>query len=103
MNAEAITAVSAAVVALVQVSKWSGIPDRWGPVVVLILSAVGVAIWAYSQSALPMRTELFGYFAGWIVVAAAAAGVFGFTRAGAEAVTRTKSPPAGGAGGSPTN
>lgn len=103
MNAESITAVSAAVVAITQICKWSGIPDRWGPLLVLLLSAIGVGVWAFSQDVLPMRTDLFSYFAGWIVVAAAAAGVFGFTRAGAEAITRTKAPPTGGAGGSPTN
>lgn len=102
MNAEAIVAVSAAVTALTQLIKWSGwVDDKTGPVVVLVLSLLGVALWAYSQSALPTRLELFAYFAGWVAVSLTAAGIFGFTRAGSEAVTRTKAPPSG-AGGSPT-
>lgn len=103
MDAQAIIAVSAAVTGLVQVCKWARLPDHWGPVAVLALSLVGVAIWGYSQAALPGRVELFGYFAGWITVALASAGIFGFTRAGSAAVTRATEPPMGGAGSSPTH
>ena len=42
MNAESIVAVSAAVVALVQLVKWAGLPDHYGPVAVLVLSLFGV-------------------------------------------------------------
>lgn len=103
MDAQAIVAVSAAVTGLTQVFKWQGLPDHLGPVAVLILSLLGVAAWGYSQEALPGRVELFGYFAAWITVALTSAGVFGFTRAGAAAVTRAKEPPMDGAGSSPTH
>lgn len=101
MNGEAIVSVSAAVVALVQLAKWSGVPDRWGPAAVLGLSALGVAVWAFTQPTVS-RADAFGYFAGWIAVATSAAGIFGFTRAAAAAVTRVSPPPATGAGSEPT-
>lgn len=100
MDAQAVIAVSAAVVALVQLFKWGFIPDRFGPLAVLVLSAIGVGFWAWSQGDFT-RATAFGYFAGWITIATSAAGIFGFTRAGAEAVTKTTSPPSG-AGNSPT-
>ena len=97
MNGEAIVSVSAAVVALTQFAKWAGINERIGPLVVLALSALGVGLWAYSTGTY-QRTELFGYFAGWVAVATGAAGVFGFTRAAGSAVTSAQAPPRGGAG-----
>lgn len=101
MDGQAIISVSAAVVALTQLLKWGGIPDKVGPLVVLLLAAVGVAVWVYSQGIYD-RKVLFDLFAGWIAVATSAAGVFGFTRAAASAVASAKPPPAGGAGSSPT-
>jgi hypothetical protein len=98
MDAEAIIAVSAAVVTLTQLLKWSGIPDKAGPLAVLILAILGVAMWGYSTEPAWERNLLFTYFSGWIAVATSAAGVFGFTRAASSAVTSGKSPPAGGAG-----
>lgn len=102
MTPEAIITVSAAVVALVQLLKWGGIPDKAGPLAVLVLSALGVAIWAYATLPVWDRALTFALFAGWIAVATSAAGVFGFTRAASSAVTSAKAPPSGGAGGSPT-
>ena|SRR5688500_9502745 len=101
MDGEAIVAVSAAVVALVQLLKWAVIPDRYGPVSVLGLALVGVAFWAWAEGSFE-RTQAFEYFAGWIAVATSAAGVFGFTRAAAESVVRAMPPPGGAAGSSPT-
>ena len=103
MTAEAIITVSAAVVACVQLAKWSGLTDKLGPWAVLILSAFGVGLWGYSIGTFE-RTQVFGYFAAWITVATSAAGVFGFTRSAPAAVTALKSPPATepGAGSSPT-
>lgn len=100
MDGEAILTVSAAVVALTQLIKWGGLPDRVGPLAVLALALVGVAFWGYAEGTFE-RTKAFEYFAGWVAVATSAAGVFGFTRASKEAVTKT-SPPPSGAGGSPT-
>jgi hypothetical protein len=86
MNAEALATIAAAVVALTQLAKWGGLPDHTGPLAVLGFSALGVILWGYSTEPAFARAELFTYFSGWIVVATSAAGVFGFTRAGAAAV-----------------
>lgn len=101
MSGEAIVSVSAAVVALTQLIKWAGMPDRWGPVAVLVLAAVGVAIWVYTFGNFE-RNATFSIFAGWIAVATSAAGIFGFTRASAAAVTAVRPPSPSAAGGSPT-
>lgn len=103
MSAEAIVAISAAVTALVQLSKWAGLKDSWGPIVVILFSGVGVLIWLLSQTVWPpARTDTWDIFAGWVSVALASAGIFGFTRASVSAVTAAKAPPADGAGSSPT-
>ena len=101
MNGEAIIAVSAATVALTQLVKWAGLPDKVGPLAVLTLSALGVVFWGWSIGDVT-RASSFGYFAGWIAVSTSAAGVFGFTRASGDAVAKMTSPPQGGAGQSPT-
>ena len=75
MNGEAIMSVSAAVVALVQLVKWGGLPDSYGPLGVLVLSALGTAFWGWTVGDF-QRATAFGYFAGWISVATSAAGVF---------------------------
>lgn len=100
MDAQAIITVAATVVALVQLVKWSGLPDSKGPLAVLGLSLLGVAFWGWSTGTFS-RTQAFGYFAGWIAVSTSAAGVFGFTRQAAVAVAGTKTP-ASGAGANPT-
>jgi hypothetical protein len=97
MDGQAIITVSAAVVALTQLIKWSGLPDKLGPLSVLVLAAVGVAGWGWSHETTYERAKAFEYFAGWIAVATSAAGVFGFTRAGTDAVTSARKPPAGAA------
>lgn len=102
MDAQAIITISAAVVALTQLVKWGGVPDKYGPLAVLLLAALGVAAWAYSANVIFERSQTFVYFAGWIAVATSSAGVFGFTRAGSEQLVKMKPPPGGGAGASPT-
>ncbi len=97
MNGQAIISVSAAVVALTQLIKWAGLPDRTGPLAVLAFSLFGVVFWGWSVGDLS-RASAFGYFAGWIAVATSAAGVFGFTRASGDAVSKMTAPPQGGAG-----
>ena len=96
-------AISAAVVALVQMIKWAGMPDKYGAIAVLALSLVGVALWGYSQSLMFQGPMIWQYFTGWINVALAAAGIFGFTRAGVESVSRMTPPPGGSAGSSATH
>ena len=100
MDGEAIVSVSAAVVALTQLLKFSGLPDSKGPLAVLGLSLFGVVFWGYSVGNFE-RAVAFQYFAGWISVSTSAAGIFGFTRAASVAVTKTTAPPSG-AGASPT-
>jgi hypothetical protein len=102
MDATTIALVAATVTALTQIVKWAGLPDRWGPLAVIALAFVGVAVWAYSRgNPATFRYDLFDYFSGWITVALTAAGIFGFTRAAASTVTQIKAPP-GGAGQNPT-
>lgn len=101
MNGEAIVVVSGAVVALTQLVKWAGLKDNYGPLAVLTLAAIGVVFWGWSEGDIT-RATAFTYFAGWIAVSTSAAGVFGFTRAGASAVSRMTPPPDSGAGSSPT-
>lgn len=98
MNAESIASIAAAVVALTQLLKWGGIPDKLGPLAVMILAALGVGLWGYSTEPAYGRSLVFTYFAAWIMVATSAAGIFGFTRAAGSAVIAAKAPPPGGAG-----
>lgn len=86
MNGEAILTVSAAVVTGTQLFKWGGLSGTFAPLVVVALSLIGVVLWGYSEGTFA-RTQTFEYFAGWIAVASSAAGVFGFVREGAAAVT----------------
>ncbi|HEX8177875.1 MAG TPA: hypothetical protein VF543_22490 [Pyrinomonadaceae bacterium] len=101
MDATAIATVTIPVVAFTQIIKWAGLPDRRGPLVVVILSALGVIFWGWSTNTLS-RVSAFSFFAGFTLVTTSAAGVFGFTRSLPEAVTSTNNPPAG-AGANPTS
>lgn len=102
MSGQAILTVSASVVALTQLMKWSkAVSDQRGPLVVLVLALFGVMFWGWTTGDIG-RATAFGYFAGWIAVATSAAGVYGFTRSGPEAITSTATPPSG-AGASLTN
>lgn len=101
MDGQATLTIAAAVVALTQFVKWAGVPDKWGPISVMLVSLLGVALWGWSVGIVE-RAQAFEYFVGWINVTLAAAGVFGFTRAGGEAVSRMTPPPGSGAGSSPT-
>jgi hypothetical protein len=90
--------VAVAVVGLTQLLKWSNlIPDRYGPGAVLAWAALGTLMWAWSLGRL-QQALAFDLFSGWIVIAATAAGVYGFTRASAASVTKMAPPPATGAG-----
>lgn len=102
MGSQAILAVSTSVVMLTQLFKWAKVvTDQRGPLMVLVLALFGVAFWGWTTGDIS-RASAFGYFAGWITVSTSAAGVYGFTRSGPEAITATSTPPAG-AGASPTN
>jgi hypothetical protein len=95
-------AISAAVVALVQLVKWAGMPDNYGPIAVMVFSLLGVALWGYSEGSPFAGRMIWQYFTGWINVALAAAGIFGFTRAAGATVTRMSPPPSTGAGSEKT-
>jgi hypothetical protein len=95
MNAEAILLVAGVVVGLTQYVKWAGLASRWAPFAVLLLSGIGVAIWAYSTLDAWDRRLAFSIFAGWASVVFAAAGVYGFVKETAStvmSVTKTVEP-----------
>lgn len=89
MDGQAILTVSGSVVALVQLMKWAGLPDGYGPLGVLVASIFGVSVWGYSRGQFE-QALLFDYFAGTIAVMTSAAGVFGFTRAAGDALAKFK-------------
>lgn len=95
-------AISTAVVALVQLSKWGFLNDKYGPLAVMLYSLLGVALFGYSKSIPFAGANVWEYFIGFINVMLMAAGIFGFTRASGEAVSRMTPPPGGGAGSSST-
>ena len=98
MDATTMGLISAAVVGCTQLTKWSNlIPDRYGPLAVMLWSAIGVLLWAWSEDQLQRRLA-FELFSGAVVIALAAAGIYGYTRAAAEGVTKMAPPPATGAG-----
>jgi hypothetical protein len=101
VDPQASITISAAVVTLTSLVKWGGLPDKLGPLAVLVLSAMGCVIWSYSQEVPFARTQSFAYFATWATVATSAAGIFGFTRASGAAVSELRRPPEG-AGQNPT-
>jgi hypothetical protein len=103
MSSEGAVAVSAAVVALVQLAKWAGMRDSYGPGAVIVVSMLGVLMWLVSgESWPPGRVDIWPIFTGIINVTLASAGVFGFTRAAASAVSSFAPPPSDGAGSSKT-
>lgn len=101
MTPQEALGVSALVTALTQVAKWSGVPDRYGPVVVLLISALATALWAWDAS-IPFRGNGFILVSNAAQIALQAAGIFGFTRASASAVIALTSPPAGAGGDATT-
>ena len=83
MDTTAIAAIAAAVVALTQLLKWaSWFPNDLAPLVVLISSFGGVALWVWSNTGEIgfYREHAFAYFAAGTIVATSAAGVFGFAK-----------------------
>lgn len=101
MTPEAILTVSAAVLTCTQLAKWTGVPDKYGPIAVLAFSAAGVLLWIWTNGTFA-RADGFGYFAGWLAVSLSSSGVYGFSRASGEALTRLTAPPSTGGGSEPT-
>lgn len=81
MDAADVLQIAAVVVPLAEVVKFSRrVPESSGVPVVMLLSALGVALWAVSQDSAFSRSDAFGLFAGWVTVVISAAGVYGFIR-----------------------
>jgi hypothetical protein len=78
MDGLAIVRVSAAVVGLMFLLRWAGVSQRCAPLLVAVLAAVGVGVWAYAHGPVG-QSEIFDYVGGWIAVATSAATVWGFT------------------------
>jgi hypothetical protein len=92
VEAQVVMTVSAAVVALVQFIKWSGLRDGYAPYAVAVTSALGVALWAWDNQ-VPLSGNAFKLFAGWVSVTLSAAGVFGFVRSMPETVAAMRQEP----------
>ena len=80
MDELAIMRVSGVVVALMYLLRWAGVTPRWAPLLVPLLSALGIGLWAFANAPIS-RPETFSYLAGWVAVATSAATAWGFTSA----------------------
>ena len=91
MDGLAVMRVTVVVVGIMQLLRWAGVPERWAPLLVAGLSALGVALWAVGQG--PVNPSvLFSYMTGWVAVATSAAMVWGFTWAAASTARRSRHP-----------
>lgn len=96
MDVPTAAAIAAAlVVPLVQLAKWAGWPGQRAPLLVLLLSAVGTALYRASTAVPLVWGDAWLLPVTWVGVATIAAGLFGFTRALPEALTATRQPPPG--------
>lgn len=77
MDGLAVMRVTVVVVGLMHLLRWSGVSERWAPLLVAVLSALGVALWAVGQGPVN-EAVLFSYVSGWVAVATSAAMVWGF-------------------------
>jgi hypothetical protein len=89
VDAQAMAGVTTAIVALTQLTKWFGMPTKYAPVLVMSLSFIGCMFWGWTHANISRETA-WDYFVGWIMVSTSAAGVWGFTRSTAEALTSGK-------------
>lgn len=79
LDAGAIIMIAGAVVALVELLKHGGVPNRYGLAVVVVSSAFGVLLWGWSNDDLS-RATAFDYFAGIVAVTTSSGGVYGLVR-----------------------
>lgn len=86
--------IGVVVAGLTQVAKWSNFPAQRAPLLVLALSLILTAVYAWSSGQLTreMAWPLLGQA---VEAALVAAGIYGYVRGGPESVTATKSPPPG--------
>ena len=82
MDELAIMRVSGVVLALMYLVRWAGVSPRWAPLLVPLLSALGVGLWAYANGPIS-QPAMFSYLAGWVAVAPSAATAWGFSCAAA--------------------
>ena len=87
MDGLAIMSVSAAIVALMHLLRWAGVPRQWAPLLVPALAALGVGVWAIAHGPFT-NADIFNYIAGWIAVTTSAATVWGFRWAAAGRLER---------------
>jgi len=92
MDALAILEVSGSVAGLMYLLRWAGVSRRWAMLLVPLVSALCVGIWAYANGPIE-RPNAFSYVAGWVAVATSAATVWGFSWA---ALTRLERRPRSG-------
>jgi hypothetical protein len=78
MDALAVMRVTVVVVGVMHLLRWAGVPERWAPLLVAVLSSLAVVLWAVSQGVTGAE-GWFGYLSGWVAVATSAATVWGFT------------------------
>lgn len=79
IDAAAAIAIGGLVTALVQMAKWSGMGDKYGPLAIAASSLGATVLWVYSKGAYD-RSLLFDFAAGWANIMLTSAGIFGFTR-----------------------
>jgi hypothetical protein len=80
MDELAIMRVSGVVLAVMYLLRWAGVSHHWAPLLVPLLSAFGVGLWAYANAPIS-QPETFSYLAGWVAVATSAATAWGFSSA----------------------
>lgn len=97
MPSGVMVAVAALAFGIVQYLKFAGLPDKWGPFIVVAIAAVVVVLWAageYMDNGFLGRP--LGYLFDVMSVTFTAAGVYGFARSvGPSSVTTARKPPAG--------
>ena len=77
-----VVRVAGVVLALMYLLRWAGVTPRWAPLLVPLLSALGVGLWAYANGPIS-QPAMFSYLAGWVAVATSAATAWGFSSAAA--------------------
>ena len=90
MGAQAGVACAAGAIALAQLIKFVfRPPDRAGALIVSLVSASLVGVWAYDKG-IPVQGNLWDLLMSWIIVTGTSAGVFGFSRTATGAITDFK-------------
>ena len=78
MDQLGVMRVSCVVLAVMYLLRWAGVSARWAPLLVPVLSAFGIGLWAYANAPIS-QPETFSYVAAWVAVATSAATAWGFS------------------------